>query len=239
MRLTLALARAQLAELVRTPAFVLPLAILPTVLYLAFGVPRADAEPRTVMLGFVAFAILGTMLFEFGVGMAARRDDPWTRYLASLGAGVARPIVAQLLCGAVLAALACVPLVVVATLVGVPPPEPATLPAIAAAVAVGAVAHGLLGVALGAWLPARGAVGITNVLYVPLAYLGGLLGGVGDPLLAAIGRWTPTGAWTTAMRASVDGVVDLGSLVLLTGFAVAFAAVARGGLARARRTRYR
>src|SRR5215469_2922507 len=78
---------ALLRDLVRTPSYVVPAVIFPAMFFCLFGLPfgRGSAEAANfVMTSFIAFAIVGVCLFQFGVGVAAERGRPWERYLRSL-----------------------------------------------------------------------------------------------------------------------------------------------------------
>ncbi len=90
MSIVIASVRASVQELLRLPSFLLPLAVFPTVLYIFLGLQQPGSTVL-IYLGYCAFAILGTMMFQFGVGIAATRDDPWNTYTLTLpGREVAR-----------------------------------------------------------------------------------------------------------------------------------------------------
>ena len=77
--------RADVLQYLRMPAFYLPMIVYPMVLYIAVGLPQGEGvEERTlVTLGFILFSILGTVVFQFGVGVAVTRDSAWERLVLS------------------------------------------------------------------------------------------------------------------------------------------------------------
>jgi ABC-2 type transport system permease protein len=228
--------RLRTLELVRQPSFLLPLAIFPTLLYLFFGT-RQDGDPLLIMLGYCAFAILGTMMFQFGVGIAATRDDPWTTYTFTLPGTAGQRLTATLITGAVFSFAFCVPVVGAASITGALRPLPgATVVLILGALLVGAGVHGLLGLALAYSLPARGALGIANILSFALAYVGGLFGPVTEGIAGRIHPWTPTGAWIDLIYAAFTGQEAWRPLAVSAVCTVLFAIAAIVGYRRTERT---
>ncbi|NEM92127.1 ABC transporter permease [Galbitalea soli] len=238
MTVIIATVRLQVIELVRLPAFLLPLAAFPTMLYVLL--PANLARPSLLtLLGYLAFAILGTMMFQFGVGIATGRNDPWTIYTQTLPTRAVQRIVALVGAGIAFSALFCVPLVVAGSASGaLRAATPGAIALIILALLLGAVVHGLFGLSLGFWLPARGAVGITNLVYFPLSYVGGLFGPVAPGPLTEIHPWTPTGGWMDLLHASASGEFAGRPMLVLAGYAAAFGAATLVGYLRVERTVY-
>lgn len=239
MRIVLASVRIQFLELVRLPSFVLPLVAMPVITYVVIGLP-IDRYRTQVLLGYVAFTILGSMMFQFGVGIASTRNDPWTQYTLTIPGKGSQRAAALLITGALFALLFCIPIAIAGAVNGVPaPPTTTAFGLVTGTLVGGAVVHGLLGIALGYWLPHRGAVPIATVLYFPLSYIGGLFGPIGDPTLRAIQPWLPTGSWMHALGTASFGGVDVRDTIVLAGFGVVFAVAAATGYRRVERTTYR
>lgn len=231
--------RLRTRELARQPSFLLPLALFPTLLYLFFGT-RQDGDPALIFLGYCAFAILGTMMFQFGVGIASTRDDPWTTYTFTLPSAAWQRLTATLTTGAVFAVAFCAPVIGAAALSGaLQPLSPTTALFILAALLAGAVVHGLLGLALAYWLPVRGALGIANIIYFAFGYVGGMLGPVTEGFPGAIHPWIPTGAWIDLIYAAYSGQDAGRPAALSVAFAVLFFAAAVIGYRRTERTVHR
>lgn len=165
-----------LREVIRSPAFFVPTVLFPTLLFLFFGVANAKtAESATfVMASFSVYAVMGIAFYQFGIGIAEERGSPWETYVRALPISPMVRFVAM-----VLAALTVALVAVVVLLVAASQTTPAHLPperwlGYALALAVGAVPFGLFGIALGYWVPPKAAVPIANLIYLPLAFAGGL-----------------------------------------------------------------
>lgn len=239
MKVVIASVGANVRELVRLPSFLLPLAVFPTVLYLFLGL-RQPGDTVLIYLGYCSFSILGTMMFQFGVGIAATRDDPWTTYTLTLPGRAWQRIAAILTSGALFSAAFCIPITAAGFVTGnLSPLSAPTVAAVLGALLLGAIVHGLFGLALGYWLPARGAAGITNLIYFPLSFIGGLFGPVTTGLLGAKHPWTPTGAWMDLIYAALTTAPTGRAIAVSLGYAAAFAIAAGIGYGRIERTVHR
>jgi len=174
VRLTLIHARAITLELLRYPAFSVPTLAFPAVFFLLFVASRGDRNPTLLLASFAGFAFLAVAFFQFGVGIAAERETPWERFLRTLPVRACVRFAARLLSGTLfgLASAGLVALTAVAT-------TDAHLPAarwggLVLALIVGAAPFALLGIALGYWTSPRGALPVANLLYLVLAFAGGL-----------------------------------------------------------------
>src|SRR5262249_46369834 len=76
-----------LLDLLRTPGYVVPTVLFPALFFVLFDLQfartRAEIADYTT-LAFVAFAIVGVPLYQFGVGIAQERGRPWERYVRTL-----------------------------------------------------------------------------------------------------------------------------------------------------------
>ena len=74
-------------DLIRWPGYVVPTVVFPAMFFVLFDLPfarnRTDVADATA-LAFIAFAIVGVTLYQFGVGIAQERGRPWERYLRAL-----------------------------------------------------------------------------------------------------------------------------------------------------------
>jgi ABC-2 type transport system permease protein len=235
MRLALRHARAMTVELLRYPAYLVPTLILPSVFFLFFmsPAPRHDASVR--MATFAGFAVIGVAFFQFGVGIAIDRASPWETYLRTLPVGPSVRLAARLLSATVFAGAAAMSLVVTAvTTTGVSLPA-SRWAGLAAALLAGVVPFAFLGIALGYWAPARGALPIANLLYLVMSYVGGLwiLPSRLPAAVEAISRFLPTRALSDGLAATTRGApVAWGSWGALAAFAALFAGVAIAGYRR-------
>lgn len=191
------------------------------------------------MASFAVYAVLGVGFFQFGVTVAQDRASPFARWQRSLPGPVAAQWSARIVAAAIFVALAVALVVVLAHLM-----TDATLPArawrrLALLCLLCTITATLMGIALGNVASPRAAVPVANLLYLPLAYLGGLW----VPPLAmpdainAISVWTPTRAMGELAWAAVEGRAfaarDLALLAAWTGAAAALVGLAQIGQRRA------
>lgn len=207
MRLVLVHALAMTRELVRYPAYVVPTLLFPTAFFLFFVVPSAGRFATVKTAAFAGFAAIGVAFFQFGVGIANERASPWEAYLRTLPVGVGQRLAARVLSAAVFATAAAALLLAV----GVATTDAALSTArwleLALVLLVGTVPFALLGIALGYWAPARGALPIANLAYLGLAYAGGLWLRPSElpDAVRAVSPFLPTRALADALTATVYG----------------------------------
>jgi ABC-2 type transport system permease protein len=242
VRLVLVHAVAVTRELGRYPAYVLPTLLFPTAFFLFFVVPDAGRFATVETAAFAAFAAIGVAFFQFGVGIANERASPWEAYLRTLPVAVPQRLAARVLSAAVFATAAAGLLL----LVGVSTTDVSLSRVrwieLAVVLLLGTIPFALLGIALGYWAPARGALPIANLLYLSLAYAGGLWirpDELPDPV-QAVSPFLPTRALTDAITATVyaDPFEPRPWLILL-GFAAGFALLAGWGFLRDEGKRFR
>jgi ABC-2 type transport system permease protein len=232
-----------LAELLRIPAFVVPTIAFPAMFFALFTMQYARSNAAAadfMMLSYVAFAVIGVTLFQFGVGVSSERGRPWERYLRTLPVPVtarfAARIVAALLFGAAAAGL----LAVVARLFT--PIDFSLQQWLLAALyaVIGGVPFVLFGLAVGYWCNARAALPITNLLYLLLSYAGGLWM---PPqylphVVQEISVYLPTRQFAELLWSVARPGDAASALAWLAAYAAIFAAIASFGYRRDERTRY-
>ena len=223
----------QFAELAHLPAFTAPSLGLPLVTYLLFGLPDVHGRPgaaAAIFVSFAAFAVLGIVMFQFGVGIAADRASPWERYVRTLPSSAAERFVARLLVALAFAVASLVPLVACAVAASPLRLDGLTWVRVLVALLVGSVPLGLLGIMLGYAVHERGALPVTNLIYLPLSYAGGLFGTSPADLpqfARRISPWLPTRQWRDLLvDYGLGGQLPLHACVALTAYGVGFAAVA-------------
>jgi ABC-2 type transport system permease protein len=232
MRLVVLHAQAMTLELVRYPAFLVPTLLFPAAFFLIFAAPRSSADPTVEMAGFAGFAVIGVAFFQFGVGIATERASPWETYLRTLALGPPARLAARLLSAALFAAAAAALLVATAVATTGAALAPQRWGALALTLLVGAVPFALLGIALGYWAPQRGALPIANLLYLGLAYAGGLWTRPRElpSPVAAVSPYLPTRALGDLLAGTVHGrPFALRATASLVVFGAVFAAFAMWG----------
>jgi len=235
---------AELVQYLRTPSFYLPLASYPVLLYVAVGLPLGGSDDRrlAVLVGYVLFSVLGTVTFQFGVGVAVSRQTAWERWLFTVPVSASTRLAARLGVACVFAVLFILPVVAAGALLGDVRVGADRAASIAAAVAAGAVPLGLMGLAMGYWFPVRGALGLANLVYLPLSFVGGLFSGGAQTGGSTSGKgagggsegaprlelFLPSGAWSELANAAIDSWrADTAiAVIVLLGYTASFAALA-------------
>ena len=238
--------RIQFDELLRLPAFSVPSILLPVLSYLIFGLPSVHGNrdaANAILVAFAAFAVLGIVMFQFGVGLAADRVSPWERYLRTLPTPARVRFTARLIVALGFSAVSLVPLAILAAAVSPVDLGWAAAGRVIVALVAGAVPLGLLGMMLGYLLSERGAVPVTNVVFLPLSYAGGLFGTpIGElPRFArSLSPWLPTRQWSDLLLDfGVRGHLPAHPTIALAAYGVGFAALAGLGYRRDEQRQYR
>jgi ABC-2 type transport system permease protein len=241
MRLVLVHARAMTVELVRYPAYLVPTLLLPSVFFLFFVSPGSQPDAPARMATFAGFAVIGVAFFQFGVGIAAERASPWEVFLRTLPLGPSVRLAARLISASLFAVASAALLVVTAvgtTGVSLPAAGWVELPL---ALIAGTIPFAFLGIALGYWVPAKAALPLANLLYLVLAYAGGLwvLPSGLPSAVRPISPFLPTRAFSDELVAAAHGTgFDQSAWLVLAGFAALFALLAAAGYRRDEGSRF-
>lgn len=215
----------------RQPGFWVPTVLFPAMLYAFFGAGLAGSGPAAgyAIASFAVYAVLGVGFYQFGVTVAQDRADPFIRWQRLLPGSALAPWVARVTVGMGFSALAMTLVLILGKLLGgVVLVETAAWVRLAGITLLAALPATLMGTALGSLASARSAVPLANLVFLPLAYLGGLW--MPPHLLpeavAAISVWTPTRAMGELAWAALDGrSLPLRYLAVLSGWTVVAAAI--------------
>ncbi|EWM66459.1 MULTISPECIES: ABC transporter permease [Micromonospora] len=232
MPLALVHARYHLLEIIRIPVAVVGSAFFPAAAMLFFVVPFAGDDPTGATYAtaaMVTFAVMSANIFQYGVGVAEDRDQPWNPYTRTLPTGPAPRLTGRILAGLVLTYVSMIPVVVIAAVA-----TEARVSALQFLLGLGAVAvisvpFTLLGLAIGYALPSKAAIVVAQVIFFPLAFGGGLLSGPDDApgFIKAIAPYLPTrGAVELIWAAVTDFRPGTLSLVMLGVWVLVLAAAA-------------
>lgn len=237
MRLALAHARAETANLARYPAYALPTVAFPAILLLLLGRQFERGEPDRLLAGFAATALLTVAFFQFGVGIATSRTTPWEAYLRTLPASPTARLLGRVLSALVFATATVAAVALVAFTVYRVEMAPWRLGALGLALLVGSVPFALLGIAFGYWLPPRAALPVANILYLPLAVGGFLWMRPTEEVphdVDVASQFLPTRSWMELLDpiATGDHGVPLHHLAALTAWGLVFFALAWWGYRR-------
>jgi len=224
--------RFQLTETFRTPIALIGSAFFPAASMVFFVIPFVGSDPvyaTYATASMVTFSVLTTNLFQYGIGVAEDRTQPWDPYTRTLPVGPGPRFAGRILAGLAMTAFSLIPVVIIAALF-----TAATLtgPALLAALgvtAIIAVPFTLMGLGIGYSLPPKAAIVVAQVLFLPLAFGGGLMTAPGGApgFVETIAPYLPTGGAARLMWAAVgDFPLDLGSEIALVGWTTALGAIA-------------
>ena len=172
-------ARYQFLIVLRDPAFAIPTLLFPLILYLFFGVVMGAgslsvAAPTYMLATYSVFGIMGPSFFGFGAGLAMERDSG----VLLLKRTTPMPAAAYLLAKVAMAIVFGAAVVLGIFLLGAHGAGVMLYRwqwfALAGVVLAGVIPFCALGLAVGAWSRGRGAVAITNLVFLPMAMLSGL-----------------------------------------------------------------
>ncbi|MBM0237377.1 ABC transporter permease [Micromonospora sp. ATA32] len=232
MTLALVHARYQLLEIIRIPVAVFGSAFFPAASMLFFVVPFAGDDPvgaTYATAAMVTFAVMSANIFQYGIGVAEDRAQPWNPYTRTLPAGPAPRFAGRILAGLVLTYLSMLPVVVIAAVATSARVSAAQFLLAAGTVAVVSVPFTLMGLAIGYALPSKAAIVVAQILFFPLAFGGGLLSGPDDApgFIKAVAPYLPTRGAVELMWAAVgDWRPDPLAMVMLGVWVVVLAALA-------------
>lgn len=236
-------ARIQLVDLFRSPGFVVPTLLFPAMFYGIFDLPYAHtraAIATSTTLGFIAWAVVGVALYQFGVGIAQERGRPWERYLRTLPVSASLRFAARTIAAFVFALLAAAIVALVARLFTPIALAPLAWVTVFLYVLLGGMPFVLFGIAIGYWTSSRAAVSIAVALNLLLAYAGGLWM---PPeylprFVQTFSPYLPTRAFADLLWSVPGGGGATRALATLAVYGALFALLASVGYRRDERTRY-
>ena len=232
MTLTLVHARYQLIETIRIPIAVIGTAFFPAASMLFFVVPFTGDDPVGSTLAtasMVTFAVMVSNLFNYGIGVAEDRAQPWDPYTRTLPVGPGPRFAGRILAGLAMMMVSLIPVVLIAALFTAATISPLGFLLAIGAVVVVALPFTLMGLAIGYALPSKAALAVAQIIFFPLAFGGGLLS---DPrnapgFVETIAPYLPTRGAAELMWAAVgDNPIDRTAVVMLGVWIVAMGALA-------------
>lgn len=197
-----------LRVLIRLPGFWVPTILFPAMLYAFFGMQSADTPwAMNSVASFAIYAVLGVGFFQFGVSVAQDRESAFALWQRSLPGNAVFPWIARILASLIFVMAAVGLVIAVATWIAGVQLGAAPLFRLLGACVIAAITATLMGTALGSLASSRAAVPLANLIYLPLAYLGGLWVPpfVMPAAINAVSEWTPTRAMGELGWAAVQG----------------------------------
>jgi ABC-2 type transport system permease protein len=232
-------------SLLRIPAYWVPTVLFPAMLFSFFGLPAAKTSPQAaavVMASFSAFAVIGVSFYQFGIGIAQERVNPWDSYLRTLPTGPGPRIAAQLLVALVFGAGAASTVALITIWGAGLEMNLIRWLHFGMSLLIGAVPFTLMGIAIGYLAPPKAAVPLANLLHIPLTFAGGLWMRPSElpEIIQVISPYVPTRHLGEIVWASVLGQdAPLQSWLWLLGYSILFALLAGYGRARDEGERFR
>ena len=168
-------AKSDLLTLWRTPGFVAPSLIFPVMFYLLFGVfLTKGGQSDYLLVTYCCFGVMGPALFNFGVNVATEKSQGWLTMKQIAPAPVTAYLFGKMVSSLLFALVIVLLLFVSAALFGGVRLYTAQWLGLAILVLLGTLLFCLFGLWLGLTLSAKAAPAMVNLIYLPLAFLGGL-----------------------------------------------------------------
>lgn len=163
-------------DLLRQPTYIVTSLIFPSMFFWFFGVPNATtpAAAQLLMSSFSSFAILGVVLFQLSVSFSQERNSPWSLYLKTLPVQSWQILGSQLMTSLFFSFFAVGAVVCTAHLsLDVQLPQERWVPFLTS-VFFGGIPFASLGLLLGTICNPQTVVPVSNLVYLPLSFAGGL-----------------------------------------------------------------
>lgn len=169
----------EVIETWREPAFIVPTLAFPLILYLFFGVILAVhgvslATPTYGLAAYGVFGVLGPAMFGFGVGLAQDRDNGVLLLKQTTPIPIGAYLFAKVMTALVFGAVVALGLFLMAAHVAGLALFRWQWFSLAGVLLIGVVPFCAIGLAIGAWVKAKSAVAIVNLVFLPMAMLSGL-----------------------------------------------------------------
>jgi ABC-2 type transport system permease protein len=216
MRLLAHYIRFETIGLARQPQYWVPSLAFPTLFFSFFGITVANAAlpqlppdigSELFLASFVCFGLLTIMLFQFGVGIAEERRQPWEVTLRVLPAGAAPRFLGRVGTALVFSVGVLVPLITLAALTTTLRLDALEWVRFLGSALLGAVPFGLAGITLGFATTPKAALPIANLAFLLLSFLGGLFVPVDmlPDFVSGIAPYLPTRHYLDLVLGNVTG----------------------------------
>ena len=237
VRLALAHARAETANLARYPAYALPTVAFPAILLLVFGRSSSGASPTGCSRDSPRQRCSPSRSSSSASASRRAGRRPWETYLRTLPAAPTTRLAGRVLSALVFAAATVSAVALVAFTVYRVEMAPWRFGALGLALLVGSIPFALLGIAFGYWLPPRAALPVANILYLPLAVGGFLWMRPTEDVphdVDVASQLLPTRSWMEVLDpiATGDHAIPLHHVAALTAWGLVFFALAWWGYRR-------
>ncbi|MFI9841451.1 ABC transporter permease [Nonomuraea sp. NPDC051941] len=230
--LVLAHTRYLMLEQLRVPISLLASAFFPAVSMLAFVVPFAGQDPQQATMATASLMFFGAMsgaLIGLSITVSQDREQPWNPYLRTLPAGPFPRFAGRILTTVAVMLISVIPVLLVAAFLTEATITPVKLLLGLAVLVVSGIPFMLLGLLIGFLLSSKGAIAVSQILFFPLAVLGGLLlpPQVLPGFIEAVSPYVPTrGAAELLWAVTADRPPNVVAVVMLAVWTVVLALAA-------------
>ncbi|KAB8190118.1 ABC transporter permease [Nonomuraea phyllanthi] len=230
--LVLAHTRYFVIESIRVPIGILASALFPAIAMLAFVVPFAGGDPQAATMATASMMFFGAMsgaLTGLAINVAQDREQPWNPYLRTLPAGPFPRFVGRILSTVAVMLLSVIPVLLEAVLLTEATITPVRLLLGLAVLVASGIPFMLMGLLIGFLLSSKAAIAVSQLLFFPLAIVGGLLlpPAVLPGFVDTISPFTPArGAAELLWAATAGSTPDAVALVMLAVWTVVLAVAA-------------
>jgi ABC-2 type transport system permease protein len=217
-------------EQLRVPIGLLASALFPAISMLAFVVPFAGDDPQAATMATGSLMFFGAMsgaLIGLSISVAMDREQPWNPYLRTLPAGPFPRFAGRILATLAVMLVSVIPVLLVAAFFTEAAITPLRLLLGLGVLVAGGIPFMLLGLFIGFMLTAKAAIAVSQLLFFPLAILGGLLlpPQILPDFIEAVSPYTPArGAAELLWWAIAGNDPNVTALIALAGWTVVAAA---------------
>lgn len=181
LRIFLSETRYELTRSLRTRTFSLSAIGFPVMFYLLFGImmnrhETVGAVPvaRYLLGSYATFGVVGSALFGIGVGLAADLSAGWLELKRASPMPPAAYLAAKCVTAICFGAIILTLLTLLGATMGNAHLSLSEYLRLLALVAAGAIPFACMGLALALLVPFNSAPGVTNLIYLPMSFMGGL-----------------------------------------------------------------
>ena len=172
-------AKYECLRLLRTPSFVLPSLLFPSIFYLMFGVllgggRNGGEAARYLLASYGVFGIMAPALFGFGVAVAQERERGFLALKRALPMPPGAYLLAKMAMAMLFAVIISLMLATLAITLGGVTLQPWQWLALLAVNVLGALPFCAMGLLIGVLASGQGAPALVNLIYLPMAFLSGL-----------------------------------------------------------------
>lgn len=171
-------ARAQCLRYLRSPGFLIPTVMLPTVFYLMFGIVLGRANgpdaPRYLLAAYGTFGVMAPGLFGFGLALSMERDNGLMMLKRALPMPPGAYLLGKMVMAMLVAATVSMLLLLMATFMAHVPLTVPQMLSLFVTDLFGVLPFCAMGLLLGTLIKGQGAPSVVNLIYLPMAFLSGL-----------------------------------------------------------------